>query len=63
MANAKRKKEAYGLLKAEVAKHRASEWERLALYKQIVLQLCEKHPSTACVVIKEVKDATDKTNN
>ena len=58
MANAKRKKEAYAILQKEMAKHRASEWERLALYKQIALQLCENHPSTACEVLREVKNGT-----
>ena len=63
MANAKRKKEAYAMLKKEMAKHRSSEWERFALFKQLVLTLCENHPSTACEVLREVKNGTRKISD
>ena len=55
MANARLKKVAYKKLASAMARRRDSEWERMDLFKQIVLQLCDKYPSIACEILEGLK--------
>jgi hypothetical protein len=56
MVNAKTKESAYKMLATEMARYRENEWERMGLFKQITLRLCDEHPAIACRILEEVEN-------